>query len=222
MATKEKIKVKYAELNIREIEESPLNANQQTDTVFKRLVNNLKKDGTLTSAILVMEKGEKYMCISGHHRIRAAIKAGIKKVPALIIPEVDRSTQVRLQLSHNDISGENNKEILAEIIKDLEKEDYEFIDQDDLNLSETDAMQIEIPNVDYKYINFCVLPETKQLFDDLLMVVDTEADNYFITLADYERLKEMLTIAFRSGFKSNGLALSKFIEVARNHINEMK
>ena len=63
-------------VNFRDIEESPINAQEMDSNEFERLVKNIKRDGVLSTAPLLMRqtgKG-KYMCISGHHRIRAAIK----------------------------------------------------------------------------------------------------------------------------------------------------
>jgi hypothetical protein len=222
MATKDKIKTRYAEINIREIEESPLNANRQDEKTFKRLVENIKKDGTLTSAILVMEKAQgKYMCISGHHRVKAAIKAKLNKVPCLIIPEVDRSTQIRLQLSHNDIKGENDKNILSEILTELDSEDYQYLSDEIIEGEEVQPETIDYEEKEFIYMNFCLLPETKKGFDQVIEELTPETDNYFITYQDYQKFKECLTIAFRSGFKSSGYALSKFIEIVNNHQDEI-
>ena len=223
MATKEKINTRFDELNIRDIEESPLNANRQDEKTFKRLVENLKKDGALTSAILVMEKKNgKFMVLSGHHRVRAAIKANITKVPCLIIPEVDRSTQIRLQLSHNDIKGENDKGVLSEILQELESQDYKSLSDEIINIPETDIEVIKYEEKEYVYINLCLLPETKRAFEQLLTDIGPETDNYFIDYKDYMKLKEMFTVAFQKGFKSNGYALSKFIEIAYNHLQDLE
>ena len=71
-----KLQITYKEIEIRFIRESEINPQIMTENDFRRLVKNIEKDGILTSAPLIMElKEDSYICISGHHRIKAAIKA---------------------------------------------------------------------------------------------------------------------------------------------------
>jgi hypothetical protein len=107
-----------------------LNAQQLADKDFNRLCKNIKKDGTLTTSVLLMKQGGggKYLCISGHHRIKACAKVNITEVPALIIDEIPETTRIRLQLTHNDINGESNKEILKLLYKKLEQEDLIMVE----------------------------------------------------------------------------------------------
>jgi len=160
------MQVRYAEINIREIEESPINAQIMSDADFNRLVKNLKKDGVLTSTCLLMEQqGKKMMCISGHHRIKAAIKAGIKTIPSLIIPEIEEHERIRLQLIHNDIHVNPDAEILQILQNKLDVEDFELVD-----LIEGTEWKTEIETTipEYKYTTICQMPESYQAMEDML------------------------------------------------------
>lgn len=119
----------------RDIEESPLNAQVMADKEFNRLVKNIAEDGCLTSAPLLMDQEgkSKKMCISGHHRIKAAIKAGLLGADCMVTPPIPESTRIRLQLAHNDIHGNPDEVIVAELQKQLNDVDLRLVDFADLD-----------------------------------------------------------------------------------------
>lgn len=218
----EKITYRFEDVNIRNIEESPLNAQIMNDADFKRLVKSIQKDGCLTSSILVMEQeGRKFMCISGHHRLKASIKAGLKTAPCIIIPEVDESTRIRLQLTHNDIHGNPDENIVSILQRKLNGFDIELVDW-----NESKTVDFEVENIDFevfKYVSICLKPKS---FDELIDFIGCQASNadekYFIDFEDYSKMEEALTLAFKNGYKTPGKAFRKFIDIALKHKEEFK
>lgn len=216
----EKIKYKLTNINIREIEESPLNAQIMEEKDFKRLVESVKKDGCLTSSVLVMEQQDKkFMCISGHHRIKAASKAGLKEIPCLVIPEVDESTRIRLQLTHNDIHGSPDENIVSILQNKLNEFDVKLVDW-----TETQSTDFEIENVDFelfKYVSICLKPKS---YEELIDIIGSDSSNadekYFADLCDYEKMEEALTLAFKKGYKTPGKAFRKFLDIVLAHKEE--
>ena len=93
-ATKEierqKINVVSEYVLFRNIEESPVNAQEMNQEDFKRLVQNIKRDGILTtSPYLMRQEGKnKCMCVYWDHRIKAAIKEKVDGGICLIMDEV--------------------------------------------------------------------------------------------------------------------------------------
>lgn len=223
----EKISYRFDEINIREIEESPLNAQVLEGKEFDRLVNSIKKDGCLTSSILIMEQPDKkYMCISGHHRIKASKKAGLKKVPCLIIPEIDESTRIRLQLSHNDIHGTSDELLLSTLMQKLNESDIELVKVINNEVKEkikeelNKDIKIDVPK--YRYVNLCLLEQNK---DDLEQMIeslnsDETTSNYLLTKDEFKDVYEILTLAYRKGYKSPGHAFKRFIEIVKEN-NEL-
>jgi len=209
------------QINIRDIKESPVNAHQMSDKEFYRLVRNLKRDGCLTSSVLLMETdGEKLMCISGHHRIKACVKAEIKEVPAIVIENLNDADRVRLQLSHNDIKGFDDAYVLQELIKELPDEMYEFINTDgiDLDIEPLEDEETE-EQPDYRYVNLCFLPDTEKEFEEILDEISTlYGSKVIVSEEDYPLTKELLTKAHRAGFKSPGQAFRKFIDIVKDSI----
>jgi hypothetical protein len=213
------LKVRQDVLKIREIEESPINAHRQSQEEERRLANNIKKDGALTSAVLVMEQpGKKYMCISGHHRIKAAIKAGLAEVPVLIIPPIPESKRIALQLSHNDIKGEDDPAILAEMVQLLEKEQFDEVSSKSLSEEQRKELEnIEYELREYHYINICFLPSTVNDFEAMLEELASDDDKvtcYLVPASDYEATKALLTRAHEKGFRTPGSAFRKFLDIA--------
>ena len=156
------------------------------------------------------------MCISGHHRIKAAKKAGLHNVPALIINEVDESTRIRLQLAHNDIHGNPDKDIIAILQSKLNDLDFNLVDFIDAKIKEIEVFDIE--KVKFKYLSVCLMPESLEELNDLLAEVGNSDEKYLIEKDDYYKMKELLTIAFKKGFKTPGKAFRKFLDIAKENI----
>lgn len=147
------MEIEYKEVSIRDIREAEINPQVMNESDFKRLVGNIKKDGVLTSAPLIMQIEEKkYICISGHHRIRAALKAGLKKLICAIIQKVDDSTRLRLQLVHNDIHGNPDSEIVRQLQKKITEEDLKLCDIL-IEQSKLEDKTIDVKVPEFKYIN---------------------------------------------------------------------
>lgn len=98
------------------------NANFMDKKNFDLLVENIKKDDTLTSLPLCIYDGEsdRIVVISGNHRVKACIKLGMEKIPALIFTkELSSDDALRLQLGHNAIHGKDDIEVLKDILKEF-------------------------------------------------------------------------------------------------------
>lgn len=221
---KKQLKVKTEYVYFRDIEESPVNAQEMHEKEFNRLVKNLKRDGVLTTAPLIMEQPNKnkYMCISGHHRIRAAIKAGIEGAICLVTEKLDDSTRVRIQISHNDIHGEPNKDILAYLQTLLSGIDISLVDTTGIELENSmQEQKIDIP--DYQYINICLIRESRdKLVDIILHLEKSDAINWLISKDEYEKIKDLLTYAFDHGFKTPGQSFGKFLNIIENSTELIK
>jgi len=222
----EKLKLRIEYVLFRNIEESPVNAQEMSDKDFNRLVKNIKKDGILTTAPLLMDQPSKnkFMCVSGHHRIRAAIKAGLDGAHCFVMDEVDESTRVRIQLSHNDIHGSPNLETLSYLQSLLSDMDIELVDKQELDgiIKEAQETSIEVPV--FKYINICLLEKSRERFVDILENISTEKDdiNWLVGQEEYEHLRDLLTYAFDKGFRTPGQAFGIFMDIVDNHKDEIE
>jgi len=219
----EKIEYTLNEVDIRSIEESPINAQVLTDKDFNRLVKSIKKDKVLTSTVLLMKQNgkDKLMCISGHHRIKASKKAGLKKVPAIVIDEIDESSRIRLQLTHNDIHGNPDEGIVSILVSKLNEIDLELVEA--ISVNETGIETYKEQNIeDFQYVSICLKPASHEELLQLIGSHSVEAESKMIIEAeDYGLMKQALTLAFKSGFKTPGRAFRKFIDIVLSHQDEM-
>ena len=222
---KKQLNIRSEYVAFRDIEESPVNAQEMTEADFNRLVQNLKRDGVLTSAPLLMDQAgkSKKMCISGHHRIKAAVKAGIEGAIALVSEELDESTRVRIQLTHNDIHGDPNMDIVALLMQQLSEFDITLVDTSEIAGLVQEANEVNVNVPQFRYVNVCLIEESREKLVDLVMHLEKEdAENWLITKPEYESLKDLLTYAFEKGFKTPGQAFGNFMDIVENHRDEIK
>ena len=101
---------------LKELKPSQVNARRMPGQAMRRLTENLRRDGALSSAPLIY--GDRI--ISGHHRVEAAMKAGIVEADCLSIEgEVDEGRLTAIQLSHNSLAGEDDPEVLRQMLESL-------------------------------------------------------------------------------------------------------
>ena len=111
-------------INIKHLKEQELNAQEMPKHQFDALVRNIKNDGELQSLVYVHQpdgpNGE-IRIISGHHRVRAAYKAGLTEVPCIVETAPLTTAQIRArQLAHNQIHGESDPKLLAQILEEID------------------------------------------------------------------------------------------------------
>jgi hypothetical protein len=220
-----KIAYIFAETAISEIEEAEINPQQMKQSEYNRLVKSIRKDKALTSTVLLMKQNgtDKFRCISGHHRIKAARSAGLQRVPAMIIDEVDKSTRTRLQLTHNDIHGEPDMNIAELLLSDIQWQDLELIGEYEGKQETQTQWENAIDEVSYQYVNICLMPESAGALKTLIAVTDeNEVENLLIGKEDYQRMMELLTQAHRKGYKTPGQAFRAFLDVIEKYGIEKK
>ena len=209
----EKLKTEIRKVNFRSILEADINPQQMKESDFKRLVNSIKKDGVLTSSVLLQNLGnEKYKCISGHHRIKAAIKAGMKEADCIVLSNINESTRIRLQLQHNDIHGEPDEVLVSELKKSLMEEDLKLVADGLIESFKDQEVKYEEPL--YSYVHICLMPESEKEFTQLIDNLSTEeTKKYILEKPEYELLKKCLTFAFQNGYKTPGKAIRRILDI---------
>ncbi|UXX94162.1 ParB N-terminal domain-containing protein [Streptomyces sp. AD2-2] len=119
-----------------------INARFLPHEQFRQLVENIERDGCLTSTPLVWNDAEsgRLVVLSGNHRTLAAIEAGLSSIWWMQIDEpLPRQRQIALQLSHNAIAGQDDPAILKELYDELESVEwrqYTGLDDKTLDLLE--------------------------------------------------------------------------------------
>lgn len=88
------------EIPVDKIRPNPENPRKKFDrTAIEELAQTIKKHGLL-QPILVQNKGDHYVVISGERRLRSLVHLGIAKAPC-IVKELDRRTTLEVSLIEN-------------------------------------------------------------------------------------------------------------------------
>jgi hypothetical protein len=132
---------------------------------FNRLVENIKRDGCLTSLPLVY-RGE---VVSGNHRVQAAIKALSKDIEGdwiEIESELTEQQKLAIQLSHNAIVGQDDPTVLREIYESLalDWKKYSGVYEEMFKLDEESAVSLGIAVAKYEELVIAFLPEERTAF----------------------------------------------------------
>lgn len=208
-----------------------LNARFMTNTVFQNLVSNIRRDRQLASLPLLYQKEEdKYLVLSGNHRLQAAIAAGEEIFMALYIDhELSESERVAIQLSHNSLEGQDDPAILRELwakIEDIDLKSYAGLDDMALDeIPEVELPTIKVPGLDYRTIAFIFLPEEasrlQQCYDDALDLASA-SEIYTIRKAEFERFIQSLSeVEAAYNIKAPSLAFMYILDVFQAHRTDL-
>jgi hypothetical protein len=126
-------KLRFAWVKFSDLREQNVNANVMPTGMFNALVGNLRKNQAIEGVPLcAVREGSTVMeIVSGHHRVRAAMLAGIVAGLVLCYYGITKSELIAKQLSHNSIQGNSDPEIvkrLYESIESLPEKMESFID----------------------------------------------------------------------------------------------
>lgn len=124
------------------------NARFMSNQTFRRLVENIRTDGVLSSApFCIMTDSGILRVLSGNHRVKAAIEAGIPYIFVLFTDApLSKDKQLAIQLSHNALVGQDNLAVLAKLYKNISSVDskrYAGLDEKTLNL--VNSIELSLP-----------------------------------------------------------------------------
>jgi len=208
------------------------NARYMRAEQFQNLVENIKKDGNLSSLPLCYrDKDGKLRVLSGNHRVTAARQAGVDQVLVMVVAdEKDADERLAIQLSHNAIAGQDDLVILKELwesIQNVEARVYAGLDSDTLKaLQGIQFVAISEQRLQYKIVSFVFLAEEVDNFEELLKAIAAAfaADVvYLATLSTYEPLhKGIVEVKKRFQIKNSTAAVLKFVELAWIGLKHLK
>lgn len=212
-------RVALAELKLLE-----KNAHYMDPDEFTRLVNNIKKDGVLTS-LPVVYRGT---VLSGNHRTQAAIKAGLEEADVIeIVSELSEDEQKAIQLSHNAIKGKDDSNILRELydsINSLDLKLYSGLTDDDFKITDVEVQTLSFVQPTYEDMVIAFLPEEKTLFIEALEKVGKKAKDRLIVAgraSDFDLVfKAVIDAKSKLNIINTAEALKTIAELALQKLEE--
>lgn len=205
-----------------------LNARYMTPEMLDNLAHNIKADGTLESTPLVYEVNGGYKIVSGHHRIEAARKAGLKQIMVMVTSIKDENQLRAKQLSHNAITGIDDKAVLAKLynsIEDLSAKYYSGL-QDKLETIATTTLSFRVGILEEFLVAF--MPEDIEKYDELCKLIlesGKASSNSTVRVASGESydnfIKALIEIKKVKNIKQDAAAFAMMIEMARERLMQL-
>lgn len=207
-----------------------VNARYMTQQQYARLVENIRRDGVLTSVPLVCQVGEDRVVLSGNHRVRASIDAGLETIPIMFLEgELPKQRRVAMQLAHNAVAGQDDVAILAQLWADLDDVDWKaYAGLDDEVLAQLEKVtpaSISEFNLDHRVLGFLFLPHelegVERAFDAAIKDL-RPGELWLADLREFDRLLDALeTVEKRVGVRNRAVALRLILDVFEKHADEL-
>lgn len=205
------------------------NAHYMEKETLDRLTSNIAQDGFLSQLPFGMKRREdgRFLILSGNHRLKASIKAGLKHILILYINEVDKSTQIAYQLSHNALVGKDDMRMLREIYREIETvEGMEFSGLNGLDFLEFEkisAPTINDADIELTEMKFMFIQSRANEIKDVLETLEKLKldDEYGLVVGDFEPYVEVMTAVKKAyGVKSVSVAFNKMVEICQEKLRE--
>lgn len=210
------------------------NARFMEQSMFNQLVNNIRRDGQLSSVPFCVEHDNgTYTVVSGNHRIQAANMAGLTSCHIMYINEKDISNdEIRaIQLSANSINGQDDQEIIKQLldeITDVALKEYAHISNEVLESVKDINYTVEMPNNEIVPVTLMFVDTQKVSFDKLMETLDCYSEKELgnLTLLDMEtmyRLNEVSAkVQAKYKIKAQALSICKMLEIVNNVLEGSK
>jgi len=212
-----------------------------TGEQLRRLVENLKRDGELTSYPLVyrpdaelnpdfyQQSGGEMIILSGNHRVEAAREAGITHTNAIEIRSKVSDERLRaIQLSHNSISGQDDPSILLQLYESLSLDEklYSGLTDDDFDIEPIDVSGLGIGTIKYAEVTLSFIPaeieEVYRWLEDVekagrrnatLVSRYEDFDNFFETVVRVKQEQKVYNSA---------IAFATLVQLATERLDQLK
>lgn len=182
-----KLRLEY--VNYADCREQDINANVMPTGMFNQLVANIRRSGfpeTIPLMATRVESPEAIEIVSGHHRTRAAMQAGLEGGLAFVYRGLTNSEIRAKQLGHNSINGTSDPEIVREIfsqIVDIEDRIESYIDPNAFS-DIPEAVPFEMvdidPLADAKTVTVVFLPTQASDFATAVDLLSSQPDLVYV------------------------------------------
>lgn len=201
-----------------------INANVMSEEKMSRLSQNIEYDGMVTQLPLVHKlPNGKYEIISGNHRVKGSISAGLESVDCLTFEcRIPKDEKIRLEVSHNTVRGNPLENILADIMRDMDNTDMVIMSGADfatesLKFDKADFTAIDENPFEFRDISLVFTPVEESKVAGVINFVETNLKNnsslYILPRELYDGFLDMI-IKTKADFKikSNAIALGVMLD----------
>lgn len=200
-----------------------------THEQFQTLVGNIKRDGKLTSVPFAWWNGEKYEVLSGNHRTKAAIAAGLEVIDVMTTDEeLTQDERLAIQISHNAISGQDDPAILKQLYESIEEVDLKMycgLDDKTLELLESVApVPFSEAGMEVRVLNLLFLPDelerAERVIDEAMKNATGKA--WLMRHQGYDKWLDAVAVAGGAQkVKNTATAVMTILTVFERHLGEL-
>lgn len=233
MASNEKIAeldcgLEVWKLDVTSLKEADVNAQIMDERKMKILASNIKNRGALESLPYISKKDNTFTIISGHHRVKAAVIAGLSHIYGLVdTNEMTKSQVVSKQIAHNELTGKHDSEILQQLIKMMKNVDdiiASGLSEEYINTLKEKSPVMDMPQLEFNWrtISSHFLPNSLKNLEKLVKLVDKKAD--YMGVAPLDTYKPFIEAVRSYGnaneIKSIGTTIHYLTEIALNELKK--
>lgn len=155
--------------------EQEMNARIMDDEKFESLKRIVKKDNRLESLPFCYKDDDRIKIISGHHRYRAALQAGLKELYFILEKnKLSKEDIVYKQLYHNQLDGEDAYPIIDLMLKEIR--DQEKLINLGFEYKLDDCSEFNDVKKELKRMIFVFLKKDFEVIDNFLEELNSEID----------------------------------------------
>lgn len=225
-------KFKIAVVDVESLEFLARNARYMSNDMYRNLVSNIQADGELSQIpFCVRTEDGKFKVLSGNHRCKAAVDAGLKEIPIMYTDEdFSEEKQIAVQLSHNAISGKDDMVLLKELyeeIADLELKFYSGLDDKTLKILEDinfRSLREELPS--YKMLTFLFLETEIERIEEVIAQIVRDMPSNDVLAAKMESYQKMLDALSKTKVAWNvhngATAIMLILDIFERHYADLK
>jgi len=229
------VSTKLVQIDPRKLRLRELNARYMTHEQFQLLVANVRRDGCLSSvpfAFGVKEAGEwVYEVLSGNHRTKAAIAAGLDEIWVMVTHDpLTEEQKIAIQLSHNAITGQDDPATLRKLYEQVGTVDlkvYCGLDDRTLELLEkVSPIAFSEAALEAKTLTMYFLPDelerAQTIIEGLLKQVSGDR-TWLLRHAEYDSWLDLMAAAGGSkGVSNAATSLMVLLDVFSRHLDDLQ
>ena len=211
------------EAELSALKEQDVNARILPPAEHNQLVNNIRQRGKLESVPYCSLNRSAVEIVSGHHRVKAAVEAGVMTAPILLdVSGMSRSELVAKQIAHNRLSGFDDQDTLMELFGMLESPDdilQSGMANDVIEIPEADFKPFRTPalNIDWQTVTFTFLPHQVEDYQALVATIPASAE---IGVLPMDRYQAFMDAVLRYGQATNVRNISTLVALMIERMNE--
>lgn len=191
--------------------------------IFKQLVENIRSDERLSSVPLCQDTAEGCEVLSGNHRVKGSVQAGIPWILVMVLLEpLESGRQIAVQLSHNALVGQDDAGILAALwakVDDVRDRLYAGLSSDTMQeLEKVKLVQFTTPSIATRVLSFAFVAEEADLVDRIVAELSAYKGNSMY-VAPMERFESFFAtlqqVKARDNVKNSSLAMLHLVRLAQ-------